>query len=102
MPQGNMFPGPSVPFGGVQLSPDTYNDGCCAGYHYTHNTIIGFSHTHLSGTGCADYGDVLFMPAVGGINIMPGTEEDPDSGIPLPLQPRPGNYLSGVLQRHAR
>ncbi|MCB0653881.1 MAG: GH92 family glycosyl hydrolase [Saprospiraceae bacterium] len=77
---GNMFPGPSTPFGGVQLSPDTYNDGCCSGYHYTHNSIIGFSHTHLSGTGCADYGDVLFMPAVGEINIMPGTAEDPDSG----------------------
>ena len=74
---GNMFPGPSVPFGGVQLSPDTYNDGCCAGYHYTDNTILGFTHTHLSGTGCADYGDVLFMPAVGEIKIMPGTEEDP-------------------------
>jgi predicted alpha-1,2-mannosidase len=77
---GNMFPGPSVPFGGVQLSPDTYNDGCCAGYHYTDNTILGFTHTHLSGTGCADYGDVLFMPAVGAVNVMPGPEEDPDSG----------------------
>lgn len=78
---GNMFPGPSVPFGGVQLSPDTYDDGCCSGYHYTHNSIIGFSHTHLSGTGCADYGDVLLMPAVGEVNIMPGTAEDPDSGF---------------------
>ncbi len=77
---GNTFPGPSMPFGGVQLSPDTYNEGCCSGYHYTDNTILGFSHTHLSGTGVADYGDVLFMPTVGDIQIMPGTEEDPDSG----------------------
>lgn len=77
---GNTFPGASMPFGGVQLSPDTYNDRCCSGYHYTDNTIIGFSHTHLSGTGCPDYGDVLFMPATGEKKIMPGTADDPDKG----------------------
>lgn len=62
---GNTFPGASMPFGMVQLSPDTYNDGCCSGYHYRDTAIIGFSHTHLSGTGVADFGDVLVMPSAG-------------------------------------
>lgn len=62
---GNTFPGPSMPFGMVQLSPDTYNTGCCSGYHYSHNRILGFSHTHLSGTGCADFGDILLLPFTG-------------------------------------
>ena len=59
---GNTFPGPSMPFGMVQLSPDTYNDGCCSGYHYRDSVILGFSHTHLSGTGVADFGDILVLP----------------------------------------
>jgi putative alpha-1,2-mannosidase len=61
---GHTFPGACVPFGMVQLSPDTGISGWdwCSGYHYSDNSIIGFSHTHLSGTGCADYGDILFMP----------------------------------------
>ena len=62
---GNTFPGASMPFGMVQLSPDTYNNGCCSGYHYKDSAIVGFSHTHLSGTGVADFGDILVMPAVG-------------------------------------
>ncbi len=77
---GNTYPGPCLPFGGVQLSPDTYNDNCCSGYHFSNKTILGFSHTHLSGTGCADFGDVLLMPTVGDIKITPGTEDNPDSG----------------------
>ncbi len=60
---GNTFPGASMPFGMVQLSPDTYNDGCCSGYHYRDSAIMGFSHTHLSGTGVADFGDILVMPS---------------------------------------
>jgi predicted alpha-1,2-mannosidase len=60
---GNTFPGAAMPFGMVQLSPDTYNDGCCSGYHYRDSAILGFSHTHLSGTGVADFGDILVMPA---------------------------------------
>jgi len=59
---GNTYPGPSMPFGMVQLSPDTYSEGCCSGYHYSHDRILGFSHTHLSGTGCADFGDILLLP----------------------------------------
>ncbi|MBO7445694.1 MAG: GH92 family glycosyl hydrolase [Bacteroidales bacterium] len=61
---GHTFPGAIVPFGAVQVSPDTRLDGWdgCSGYHYTDNRIYGFSHTHLSGTGCSDYGDILIMP----------------------------------------
>jgi len=61
---GHTFPGAIVPFGAVQVSPDTRLDGWdgCSGYHYTDNRIYGFSHTHLSGTGCSDYGDILVMP----------------------------------------
>lgn len=64
---GHTFPGALVPFGAVQVSPDTRLDGWdgCSGYHYTDNRIYGFSHTHLSGTGCSDYGDVLIMPFTG-------------------------------------
>ncbi|MFA6484041.1 MAG: GH92 family glycosyl hydrolase [Bacteroidales bacterium] len=62
---GNTYPGATVPFGMVQLSPDTYNDGCCSGYHYRDTAILGFSHTHLSGTGVADFGDILVMAASG-------------------------------------
>jgi predicted alpha-1,2-mannosidase len=64
---GHTFPGATVPFGMVQLSPDTRVEGwdACAGYHYSDSTILGFSHTHLSGTGIADYGDILFLPTVG-------------------------------------
>jgi len=62
---GHTFPGACMPFGMVQLSPDTRNDGSwdgCSGYHYSDSLILGFSHTHLSGTGCSDYGDVLIRP----------------------------------------
>lgn len=64
---GHTFPGASVPFGMVQLSPDTRLTGwdSCAGYHYSDSQIYGFSHTHLSGTGIPDYTDILFMPRVG-------------------------------------
>jgi len=61
---GHTYPGATMPFGMVQLSPDTRLDGWdgCSGYHYSDNYIYGFSHTHLSGTGVSDYGDVLLMP----------------------------------------
>lgn len=61
---GHTFPGAIVPFGQIQPSPDTRLSGWdgCSGYHYSDDTIYGFSHTHLSGTGCEDYGDVLLMP----------------------------------------
>jgi predicted alpha-1,2-mannosidase len=61
---GHTYPGATLPFGAVQLSPDTRkgNWDACAGYHFSDNTITGFSHTHLSGTGCIDFGDILFQP----------------------------------------
>ena len=64
---GHTFPGATSPFGMVQLSPDTRLEGWdgCGGYHYTDSIIYGFSHTHLSGTGVSDYGDILLMPLVG-------------------------------------
>ena len=63
---GHTFPGTTVPFGMVQLSPDTRKDGSwdgCSGYHYSDSLIYGFTHTHLSGTGCSDFGDILLMPS---------------------------------------
>ncbi len=61
---GHTFPGATSPFGMMQLSPDTRLDGWdgCSGYHYSDSFIYGFSHTHLSGTGVSDYGDILLMP----------------------------------------
>ena len=90
---GHTFPGACVPFGGVQLSPDTdmiphnikgvYQPRTyeyCAGYQYGDSTIVGFSHTHFSGTGHSDLGDILLMPGTGEIQFEPGTADNPDSG----------------------
>jgi len=79
---GHTFPGAAFPFGMVQLSPDTRKDNwdACSGYHYSDSTIMGFSHTHLSGTGVGDYGDIRFMPITGKLNIRPGDEQSRDSG----------------------
>lgn len=90
---GHTFPGACVPFGIVQLSPDTdtipHNvNGAyqakayeyCAGYQYHDKTIVGFSHTHMSGTGHADLGDILIMPTTGPLKLNPGTADKPDSG----------------------
>lgn len=67
---GHTFPGATLPFGMVQLSPDTRTEGwdACGGYHYSDTSVLGFSHTHLSGTGIADYGDILVTPTSGRIN----------------------------------
>ncbi len=90
---GHTFPGATVPFGMVQLSPDTdsisyedngkYNNRVyeyCAGYQYDDPTIVGFSHTHFSGTGHSDLGDLLIMPTIGDLNLNPGTAANPESG----------------------
>jgi predicted alpha-1,2-mannosidase len=71
---GHTFPGAVAPFGMVQLSPDTRIDGSwdgCSGYHYSDSIIYGFSHTHLSGTGVSDYGDIMLMPVVGEPKFLP-------------------------------
>lgn len=90
---GHTFPGACAPHGMVQLSPDTENipqniDGVyqkdtykyCAGYQHSDSTIVGFSHTHLSGTGHSDLGDILIMPMTGKIKLTPGVAEDTSTG----------------------
>ncbi len=90
---GHTYPGATVPFGMVQLSPETdtinyeenghYNPkvyAYCAGYQYDDHTITGFSHTHFSGTGHSDLGDFLVMPTVGQLKLNPGTATQPKSG----------------------
>ena len=90
---GHTFPGATVPFGSVQLSPDTdtipyevngkYNPDVykyCAGYQYDDPTIVGFSHTHFSGTGHSDLGDFLIMPTAGKLQLNPGTADHPENG----------------------
>ena len=91
---GHTYPGATVPFGMVQLSPDTdtlqyeldgkYNPDIykyCAGYQYADKTIVGFSHTHFSGTGHSDLGDILIMPTQGKLQLNPGTAEHPENGF---------------------
>src|SRR5215217_4882528 len=91
---GHTFPGATVPFGSVQLSPDTdtipyeiggkYNGDVynyCAGYKYEGKTIVGFSHTHFSGTGHSDLGDFLVMPTTGALQMNPGVAADPKGGF---------------------
>ena len=71
---GHTYPGATVPFGMVQLSPDTRIDGSwdgCSGYHHDDSVIYGFSHTHLNGTGCTDYGDIMLMPTMGNPSFNP-------------------------------
>lgn len=79
---GHTFPGATTPFGMVQLSPDIGIEGWdwCSGYHYSDSSIMGFSHTHLSGTGGADLGDILVMPFLGDHKWEPGTKDNPDLG----------------------
>ena len=90
---GHTYPGATVPFGAVQLSPETdtisyekngkYNGDVyqyCSGYKYDDKTITGFSHTHFSGTGHSDLGDFLIMPTQGKLQLNPGTANDPKSG----------------------
>lgn len=91
---GHTFPGATVPFGMVQLSPDTdtlpyemngkYNGDVykyCAGYQYDDKSIVGFSHTHFSGTGHSDLGDFLVMPTVGALQLNPGVATDTKTGF---------------------
>jgi predicted alpha-1,2-mannosidase len=80
--EGNTYPGPSAPFGMVQLGPDTEKElwETASGYEYSDPTILGFSLTHLTGTGIPDLGDFLFVPQVGEPKLVPGPKSDPDSG----------------------
>ncbi len=75
---GHTYPGATTPFGMVQLSPDTRLAGWdgCSGYHYSDSLVYGFSHTHLSGTGCSDYGDILVMATTGEVRLRNGVGEN--------------------------
>ena len=79
---GHTFPGPCLPHGMVQLSPDTGEDGWdwCSGYHDSDHSLMGFSYTHLSGTGASDMGDLLFMAYTGDWKTEPGSKEHPEEG----------------------
>ncbi len=79
---GHTFPGPTLPFGMVQLGPDTRLEGWdgCSGYHYSDTVVYGFSHTHLSGTGVSDYGDVLLMPYTGEVKLENGAKTSVEEG----------------------
>lgn len=80
---GHTFPGASLPYAMVHVSPDTGTEGWThsAGYIWQANSIIGFSHTHWSGVGMVDGGDILLMPITGKkLHVVPGTAEDPDTG----------------------
>jgi len=114
---GHTYPGATVPFGSVQLSPETdtisyeenghYNKPVyryCAGYQYADKTIVGFAHTHFSGTGHSDLGDLLVMPTVGKLQWNPGTATHPEWGYRSPYahteeQAMPG-YYKVRLQRY--
>src|ERR1700704_4939717 len=96
---GHTFPGATMPFGMVQLSPDTRLTGWDggSGYHYSDNLIYGFSHTHLSGTGISDYGDILLMPTVGDRYLDALIDGKTDKGYASPFNhanesARPGYY----------
>lgn len=87
---GHTYPGATVPFGLVQLGPDTGTSGWdwCSGYHDSSRSIMGFSHTHLSGTGCGDLGDILFIPALGvvaasGEQQSGGNNHSPSENVPF-------------------
>ncbi|MEO1968349.1 MAG: GH92 family glycosyl hydrolase [Sphingomonadaceae bacterium] len=79
---GHTYPGASLPFGMAQLSPDTNNHGwdACSGYHQGNGSIMGFSHTHLSGTGIGDMLDVLVVPTRQKLMLEPGPLDNPDAG----------------------
>jgi predicted alpha-1,2-mannosidase len=114
---GHVYPGATVPFGMVQVGPDTdtlpysinghYNPEVyrtCSGYQYEDSTIVGFSHTHFSGTGHSDLGDILLMPTTGPLQMNPGTAAEPQTGFRSVFhhaheQARPG-YYQVLLEDH--
>lgn len=75
---GHVFVGANVPFGAIQLGPQNIFKGWdwCSGYHYSDSIIVGFNHSHLSGTGCSDLGDVILMPFTGAVRTTSGTQNN--------------------------
>ena len=114
---GHTFPGATVPFGSIQLSPDTdtiphnvngkYQKDVykyCAGYQYEDPTIVGFSHTHFNGVGHSDLGDLLMMPTTGALQLNPGTADHPENGFRSKYshttEKAEANYYSVLLEDH--
>ncbi|MBN2064519.1 MAG: GH92 family glycosyl hydrolase [Sedimentisphaerales bacterium] len=103
---GHTFLGASVPFGAVQVGPNNIHKGWdwCSGYHFSDTVVIGFSHLHLSGTGCADLGDILVMPTTGELKINTGSDQDPESGYASKYshenETASPEYYSVVLDRY--
>lgn len=103
---GHVFLGANVPFGAVQLGPNNISNGWdwCSGYHYSDTTITSFSHTHLSGTGIGDLGDIAVMPVTGNVPLQKGTKGQPQTGFYSTFSrlneiARPG-YYSVLLDRY--
>ncbi|WP_121811251.1 GH92 family glycosyl hydrolase [Mucilaginibacter kameinonensis] len=98
---GNTYPGATVPFGMVQLSPDTRaepNWETGSGYSYNDNYIAGFSHTHLSGTGAPDLYDILFMPYLGEVKTRAGDPGHPSSGYGSRFSHKEETAKAGIYQ----
>jgi predicted alpha-1,2-mannosidase len=103
---GHVFVGANVPFGAVQLGPTQLAEGWdwCSGYHYSDSVIIGFAHTHLSGTGIGDLGDILVMPTTGDRKIVKGTRDHLNGGYSSLFshqeESASAGYYSVVLKRY--
>lgn len=101
---GHTYPGPCLPFGMVQLSPDTRLEGWdgCSGYHYSDSLIYGFSHTHLSGTGVPDYCDILFTPVTGEVirenQLLP--KQELASGFSHDKETARAGFYSVILDKY--
>lgn len=97
---GHTFPGATLPFGMVQLSPDTRLTGWdgCGGYHYSDDKVYGFSHTHLSGTGVSDYGDILLMPFSAGDPVEGETDTYPAVFDKKTEKASPGYYTTHLTK----
>jgi len=103
---GHVFVGASVPFGEVQLGPNNIHKGWdwCSTYNYSDSILIGFSHTHLSGAGCSELGDVVIMPTTGEVHVDKGKQEDVSNGFASKYShknevAKPG-YFSVLLDRY--
>lgn len=102
---GHVFLGADVPFGAIQLGPSNITQGWdwCSGYHYSDSTLIGFAHTHLSGTGIGDLGDIVLMPVTGDYKIALGTPEKPEDGYVAKYKhedetAKPGYYAVNIAR----
>jgi predicted alpha-1,2-mannosidase len=99
---GHTYPGAVVPHGLVQLSPDTRTNGwdACSGYHYDDNRLIGFSHTHLSGTGIGDLGDILFLPYTDELRLVAPNGDDTEPYFGSSFSHEKETAIPGYYQVH--